>query len=514
MGKNFTAQILTSEEFDSLPYRNISDSLGIADVQKGLVFVRDTGVHELNMETLQHEIDHLVEKYATDEDEDGIRHKKFKDVLKNVVAPVALSLIPGVGPVLAGAYSGINTYQDTGSIGKSLLSGGLSFAGGKLGQSTKGYMSGVAGSKAAGGGIIGQTLSGAKGILGMGTSLPSTLNGTSQAANIAGQGASKIASGFVPGVASTGAAGSGALSAVGAGVTGASGLLGGLKLSGDTSKVGGNVPIGLDKSTSPNLLGNASPNSGVMNPINPTSVSGGGALAGANAASKEIANQATGKAFSFKDLITPNTIGAASLLGAVGTPQPQFEMPDSVEQLRKKLQEGQGLTPLGQQAQSELQGILKSTPQELYPTANNEYYNAALRRTRESYAEAEKQLDAAYNNAGMFGSGEHMAQKAKLKEELARTESGLFAQTEQRNFELARTQKYQAVQDSLNVDKATMDDLVGLTGLDVQQAAAIYGARAADVQAIREALGTIGVEMILKGQGVNRGNSGININVR
>ena len=108
-------------------------------------------------------------------------------------------------------------------------------------------------------------------------------------------------------------------------------------------------------------------------------------------------------------------------------------------------------------------------------------------------------MDKAYNLAGTYGTGEHLAQKAKLQEELARTESDLHAQTEQRNFELATNAKYQAVQQALGVDSAVMDDLVGLTGLDVQTAAMMYGAQAADVTAIRQALGTLGTEMILRG---------------
>ena len=209
----------------------------------------------------------------------------------------------------------------------------------------------------------------------------------------------------------------------------------------------------------------------------------------------------------------PETIlGAGSLLASMAPKTPQFQMPSSVAELQSKLMSGQALSPLGQQARTELSRIMTATPTELFPTATDEYYNAALRRTRESYAEAGKQLDAAYNVAGVYGSGEHLAEKAKLQENLARTESALAAETEQRRFELAKTQQYQALQDSLGVDKDTMDDLVGLTGLSVQTAAIMYGAQTADVQAIREALGTLGVEMILKGQGITK-QGGVTINL-
>jgi hypothetical protein len=220
------------------------------------------------------------------------------------------------------------------------------------------------------------------------------------------------------------------------------------------------------------------------------------------------------------NLINPQTVlGAGSLLASAAPKTPQFEMPSSVGDIRSKLlsQEGEGgLTPLGQQAQLELGNILKSQPQELYPTANDAYYNAALRRTRESYAIAEQQLDAAYNNAGVYGTGEHMAQKAKLKEELARTESALASETEQRRFELARSDKMEAIQKALAVDRDTMDDLVGLSGLDVQTAAMMYGAKVEDLQAIRQALGTVGSELIMRGTskpGYQQGLGNLNISL-
>lgn len=74
---SYEIKVLSSEEFDNLPYDGIGDSLGFADVKRGKVFVRHTGSHELNRYLINHEIDHLVEEHPTDEDEHGIRHKKF-----------------------------------------------------------------------------------------------------------------------------------------------------------------------------------------------------------------------------------------------------------------------------------------------------------------------------------------------------------------------------------------------------------------------------------------------------
>lgn len=92
----YEIKVLQSDEFDSLPYEGISDSLGFADVKSGKVFVRQTGSHELNRYLINHEIDHLVEDHATDEDKNGIRHKKFSDVLRHFYNPLNIG---GMGPL-------------------------------------------------------------------------------------------------------------------------------------------------------------------------------------------------------------------------------------------------------------------------------------------------------------------------------------------------------------------------------------------------------------------------------
>ena len=59
-----------------------------------------------------------------------------------------------------------------------------------------------------------------------------------------------------------------------------------------------------------------------------------------------------------------------------------------------------------------------------------------------------------------------------------------------------------------------MDDLIGLTSLDVETAARAYGARVEDVKQIRESLGTLGIELLLRGTtGKGMQTGGININL-
>lgn len=100
----YTVTILSSQEFDDLPKSvtrgsDISDSLGFADVIKKKAYVRDTHWPELNRFLIDHELEHFMEKSATDEDENGLRHKKG-GFIHNVFDPVGLfhaGNIAGVG---------------------------------------------------------------------------------------------------------------------------------------------------------------------------------------------------------------------------------------------------------------------------------------------------------------------------------------------------------------------------------------------------------------------------------
>ena len=85
-------KVLSNRDFDNLGVEHtrgadISDSLGFADVYSNKIYVRDTGIDELNNYLISHEVEHLFEEHGTDLDPnvDGIRHKKF---FKEVVAPL------------------------------------------------------------------------------------------------------------------------------------------------------------------------------------------------------------------------------------------------------------------------------------------------------------------------------------------------------------------------------------------------------------------------------------------
>ena len=66
MSDSIAIKILSNEDFDNLGYRDtrgadVSGSLGFADTIKRKVFVRDTGVHQLNKYLVDHEIKNLFQ---------------------------------------------------------------------------------------------------------------------------------------------------------------------------------------------------------------------------------------------------------------------------------------------------------------------------------------------------------------------------------------------------------------------------------------------------------------------
>src|SRR5690242_19689353 len=77
----YSIKILSNKEFDALPPSvtrgsDISDSLGFADPATNSAYIRHTAWPELNSYLINHELEHLLEEHKTDEDANGICHKK------------------------------------------------------------------------------------------------------------------------------------------------------------------------------------------------------------------------------------------------------------------------------------------------------------------------------------------------------------------------------------------------------------------------------------------------------
>lgn len=464
--------VVDDDDFDNLhkdlPYmtkEKLKDSLGFANPKTNEAYVRRTGVAEIDDSTMQHELMELLVKTSPDEI-DGIRYKKG-GVLRSIV-PTLLAFIPGIGPALSAASAvGMDQYAkgnhpeqlgQPGKFGDILGTAALAYGGAKLGQSNAGFQAGVQGSKAAGGGLLGQTLSGAKGMV-FGT--PATIGGSNiSVINPAGAAATK---GFVPATA---------------GLFGNAGILGGVnnpylqpgnitapsgKLASTVAPSGGNeVVMPLAQGGQGNILGQpVSSGVNITQTGVPTSVptSGGSIISKATDFLKQ----------------PQNVLGAGSLLGSIAPKTPQFQIPDSVEQLRSKIQSG-GVSPLGQQAQAELNKMLAGDISSLQPQ---------YRQLDEQQIEEQKQLDARYNISGLLGSGEHLAAKDLLAKKYADTKT-----------DLASKQKAAAIQTALNVDEKTAEMLGDIATLDVNTAMIKYGASAQEVNSIRDTLSRLGISLL------------------
>ena len=102
MAQTYQVKVVTEKEWrkavGSDPrYVNVDDrNLGFADPQKRVGYVRKVAEKPLQDYLVNHEFEHLLETEGTDEDEYGIRHKKFfKDVVRNTAAIAGAPLSGG-----------------------------------------------------------------------------------------------------------------------------------------------------------------------------------------------------------------------------------------------------------------------------------------------------------------------------------------------------------------------------------------------------------------------------------
>lgn len=108
----YTIKVLNNDEFDSLPYAKVKTSLGLADPATDEVFVRNTGIKELNEYLLDHELNHLVEEVPTDEF-DGIRYKDLGGIFNSIGGGIKSgvgALGSGLGNVASGIGSGLSSF--------------------------------------------------------------------------------------------------------------------------------------------------------------------------------------------------------------------------------------------------------------------------------------------------------------------------------------------------------------------------------------------------------------------
>ena len=92
----YEIKVLSNEEFDSLPVEatrgsDISESLGFANKFTGKAYVRYTVHSQLQKYLINHELEELTTDEHNHEDVNGIRHKKFKDIIRRIFNPFSFS---------------------------------------------------------------------------------------------------------------------------------------------------------------------------------------------------------------------------------------------------------------------------------------------------------------------------------------------------------------------------------------------------------------------------------------
>ena len=126
----YEIKVLNSNDFDKVAksdprYEYVDESnLGFADRMKGVCYVRDTKIHDLNKYLIDHELEELEQDESTHEDPNGIRHKKFWDFIKSWFSPITKSVQAIASPF--GAFSGGQKQQEQPQSGSYAPSSGSS----------------------------------------------------------------------------------------------------------------------------------------------------------------------------------------------------------------------------------------------------------------------------------------------------------------------------------------------------------------------------------------------------
>jgi hypothetical protein len=191
---------------------------------------------------------------------------------------------------------------------------------------------------------------------------------------------------------------------------------------------------------------------------------------------------------------------AVSGMGAL-LPTPQFKMPEELSQTLQSVKQGY-LTPVGETSQKELQRILTSPFGQVYPDVTSDpYIQSVLRQMDEAAEEGKKRITDYYTQFGSPYSSEHLQALRDWEEQIQKDKGDFLAQFGvQRRTEEINT-RLMALQQSTGIDQAVLQELVGLTGLSVEQAAMKYGVDVANVQSLRQLFGTIGTGLMLAGTG-------------
>ena len=545
--EKYTVKIVTPKEWRKLVegnprYQHAEDSVGFADPTTRTGYVMNTGVHRLNRYLLNHEFEHLVEEQATDEDEFGVRHKKF---FKQILAPLALPIIGGliggpfgatlgkVGGAAGSALGGIlgtglgaagggalGAKASGGDVGKSALTAGLlggglkalpaignalGFGGGQAAQAggqaakTGASITGQAPTQAAQGARIGGLGAAQPSQVAFGSSLTSPasrlaggIGGASQAVNpLSKFGLPQTLQFSQPAVLSQAPAGLGqAFSQAAQSFQGAGPSL---------SQFGSTVLPGIAQAAGGGGGGGGNPTGGLIQQILSKVRSGAGNVLGQAAGSAlggAALNAFSGAGqggYSFPDLaIAGGLVGAGQ---AASTPQvPQLSGLPSVQRLQQSANQGYA-SDIGRVATTRLDEQLNRP----YAGVSEGVQSAIRRPYQEERVQEARNLKAYQPGFNLDESSYQQAIAPSL-----RGEADALAMAEQRNREQFEGQRRQDIQLALGVDENTFQQLSDLANLDVQQIALQAGIDFEMARQFKETMGSLAGLFATRGLGLNR----------
>ena len=126
-------KILSDQEFEALPYPEMSQSVGVADPKTKTAYVRRTHIPIIDAFTIAHELEHLEDGHEgvhADHYRNGVYYKGVGDIAKTS-AVIGANFIPGIGPLVsAGMGAGFGAIDAR----KAQKSGGMNMASNFSGQ--------------------------------------------------------------------------------------------------------------------------------------------------------------------------------------------------------------------------------------------------------------------------------------------------------------------------------------------------------------------------------------------
>ena len=178
-------------------------------------------------------------------------------------------------------------------------------------------------------------------------------------------------------------------------------------------------------------------------------------------------------------------IGIASFLGSAMIKTPEYEGPAvSYDEISKLAARGP-MPPSGRLVAAEVQKVLGAPYGQAYAAIAEPYARQAQALLSKNYTEQNRLLDQQYESAGMLNSGQHQAARQRLAQQ---------ASTEVQNIHADVAVKLAAQEGDLRaafagiglqLEQSTMQDILGITGMEANQAAVMYGAKVEDIASLR-----------------------------